>query len=539
MPPSIHFLAGPQKGLDVVFGKDAPVFLGRDPQSEVRLEENNASRLHAELVWDGRELKLIDAGSKNGVFVNGVRRSDAKLQTGDIVMLASSVFRVERSAEPAARERPTATRTEDPSDTARTCLPALESCAEYQRIVGCLLRIQGIIAAGREDIVEESLEALFTILPATRLSLLSVGGDGELSQRHTVTRSGPSVEYVGRSFARRVLAAGRAILVENADALGSADWSSTLQLQKVRSSMGVPVYAGGAIAAVLLCDNLEEPNVFTTAHLGLLTFAGRAMQAAFQHDALRALERKQYGLDQQLLAARVVQDQIFNKDPESITGPVRWWVHNEPALEVGGDFYDFHTTPERTLWVIADVCGKGVPAALVVSMLKAFCKSLYPQRLSPAAFARALHGLTLGELPRDMFFTAAIVSVDAAGVMTYASCGQDGGLHLRGAGDVRKLPITPALMGMEPMSGAVAQVEELRIELQPGDRVFLCTDGVLEAGAATDQYGIDRVIDILAKASGVPGTDALHRIVESVHEHEGTAVAEDDMTLLLAEFTLP
>jgi serine phosphatase RsbU (regulator of sigma subunit)/pSer/pThr/pTyr-binding forkhead associated (FHA) protein len=522
--------------LTVAFSYPRDVRMGRDSANEVYLAEDNASRLHAVVRYDGSTLRVEDANSRNGVFVNGVKQTEATLAIGDVVVLASSVFRIERAPQSLTLDRettamPTAVRT--PSGR----LPALDTCAEYHGIVDCLLRIQEILAADREDMVQESMEALFDVLPATRLSLL-IRRDGEekLEQLHTVTRSGPSPEYVGRAFARRVLMEGRAQRIDDSEALGPKELTSTMELQKIRSTMGVPLYAGGNAVGVLMCDNLERPNAFTQEHVGLLEFAGRALQAAFQRSELRALERKQFGLEQQLIAARVVQDQIFNKNTEDIRGPLRWWVHYESALEVGGDFYDFYHADDRTLWVVADVCGKGVPAALVVSMLKAFCKGLYPQNLSPAEFAVALHDLARGEIPRDMFFTAAFLSVDADGLLTYASCGQEGVFRMYEDGQVEQLPVGGALMGMPPMDEAVRQVKDRTTQLKPKQRLLVCTDGVTEAGDPRRLFGIDRLVEAFKASAEIPGNDALHRILDVVHEHEGTKAANDDKTLVLAEF---
>jgi len=536
MTLSLRFLAGPQKGLTVAFNRARVVRMGREAGNEVQLSEKNASRLHAIVRFDGTELRVEDSGSRNGVFVNGVRQKDAAIGLDDIVALASSVFRVERAPVPLSQDNTTAAMP-TAARTASGRLPALDTCAEYHGIVDCLLRIQEILAADSEDIVQESMEALFEVLPATRLSLLiRREGDDDLQQLHTVTRSGPSDAYVGRGFAQRVLMEGRAQRIDDSMTLGPKELTSTMEVQKIRSTMGVPLYIRGNAVGVLLCDNLERPNAFTQEHVGLLEFVGRALQAAFQRSELRALERKQYGIEQELIAARVVQDQIFNKDTESIGGPLRWWVHYEPALQVGGDFYDFHHTDERTLWVVADVCGKGVPAALVVSMLKAFCKSLYPRDLSPAEFAMALHDLARGEIPRDMFFTAAFMSVDADGVLTHASCGQEGVFLMHEGGVVEQLPVSGALMGMVPMDESVREVRDRRFPLKPKERLLICTDGVFEAGDPRHLFGVDRLIEAFTVTATLPGNDALHKILAAVHEHEGAKVAHDDKTFVLAEY---
>ena len=66
--------------------------------------------------------------------------------------------------------------------------------------------------------------------------------------------------------------------------------------------------------------------------------------------------------------------------------------------------------------------------------------------------------------------------------------------------------------------------------------MFFCTDGITEAGASDDQFGIKRIIETLGGVATLPGNDALHRLVDVVHAHEGTAMSHDDKTFLLAEY---
>jgi serine phosphatase RsbU (regulator of sigma subunit) len=541
MGARIRFLAGPRKGKRMDFDGKRTVRMGRDLDSDVRLTETNASRLHALLAWSGEMLTIEDAGSRNGVFVNGIRRRAHVLAQGDVVVLAGTVFRVDRIGEGDGAGTNVPNPASDTSDVGRACafIPNFKTPDEYKNVVQCLLCIQEILAADRESMVGEALLALIGVMPASRLSLLGIGDDGKLRQLHAVTEDGPTTEYVGRSFARKVLASNKAILLNNADSLDPNEWGSTMRTQRVCSIMGVPIVAGGETVAVLLCDNRNRRDAFDADHVALLEFAGSALSAVFQRYKIRRLEERQAGLDQQLLAARVVQKQILSKDASDIPGDMRWMVLHEAALEVGGDFYDYRSADGLTTWVMADVCGKGVPAALVVSMLKAGCKALYPQGMTPGAFLKALHELLVDELPLGMFFTALVIAVDAAGKMTHASCGQDGALVVTREAELKHLEVTPALLGM-PMGAAMnLDVIEQTVQLRPGDRVLAFTDGVTEAGESADLYGMDRLEAVLKGTLGSATKQAFWDIVTSVRNHEGPGVPRDDKTIIFGEFAPP
>src|SRR5690606_38643979 len=114
-------------------------------------------------------------------------------------------------------------------------------------------------------------------------------------------------------------------------------------------------------------------------HVSVIEFAAQALGTVFQRQELRDLELRQAQADREFLAAKRVQGQIFTKKASAIAGFGAWSALYQPAFDLGGDFYDFHQDEAGLTWFVADVSGKGIPAALVVSMLKGFCKTLYPQ----------------------------------------------------------------------------------------------------------------------------------------------------------------
>jgi len=535
----LTFLAGSRKGQTVPVPLGRSLRFGRDAVCEIVLSEDNASRVHAELVWEEGRLAIVDLGSKNGVFVNGVRQARAVLAGWDVVVLGSSVFRVE-FGEAGAGEYVPATASERRwrrVPVVPESLPTVTDRNQYQKLFACLLEIQRILSEDREDIIETSLAALFTILPASRISLLCLNDAGELEQACTLTPAGPTDAYIGRSFATKVLQANHAILMENTSGLDAQDWGKTLEEQHVCSVLGAPVHdADGRAVAVLLCDNVEEPNALQEPHREISEFASRALEGVFRRQALRDLERKQLAAEQEFLAAQRVQMQVLNKDPRTLAGPVRWELHYEPALAVGGDFFDFHEDAEGVTWILADVCGKGISAALVVSMLKAFCKSLHPDRLSPRAFLAALNDLVTGEMPAGMFLTAVVLRVDRTGLLTCASASHPRGILVRAGPQgptASLLSSHPGPLGLGTSDTMLASIREQEIRLAPGDRLCFCTDGIVDLGASAslDEAGL---LAILERTAEQPLAQALRAVLDAARHARGADHPDDDITLLLA-----
>jgi len=518
MSASIRFISGGRKGDIVTVETGRILRLGREPDCELRLDEPNVSRYHASLRLDGEALVVANLGSTNGIYVNGVRRDHAELRQWDVVVVGGSAFRVEGVA----------------ASTPASPAPDLAHGASYRELLQCLLAMQRILGEDSDRMIERSLETLFLALPASRLSLFSVGDTGDPVQGFTTTRDGAASAHMSHAFARKVLAAGRAVLLSEQEA-SAGDWGQTLQEQHVRTILGVPVTLAGRTVAVLLCDNIANPGELDQHHVPILEFAGKALEHVFQRDELRRLATKQAASDHEQLAAKRVQAQIFTKDPAAIPGPGRWTALYQPAFDLGGDFYDFNVDATGVTWVVADVSGKGVPAALVVSMLKAFCKTLYPQRLSPVQLLLALNDLFRDELSLGMFFTAVVVRVEGDR-LSWCNVGHPPAIIVHADGRIEELEPTPGMLGMWPSDALLRRAQEHHAPFVPGDRLCLYTDGLVEAMDPDHLlFGIEGLRRALAAGRDQTLDRALSGLLDAVTVHRRAAPLEDDITIVLGD----
>jgi len=531
-PVLLAFLTASRKGTSFPIDTPGQYRFGRDPECEVHLPESNVSRVHARATWDGTTLTMEDQKSTNGVFVNGERiAAPVVLRDGDVVAVGPCVFRASLSGQPGGAAGPGP---EKPD----------EQAAQFQRLFECMVVIQRILGEDAEQMVERCVDTLFLALPVTRLCLLRVKGAGELEPWLTRTKSGITRDFVmSRTFARKVREAGKGILIHDALHLDSKEWGHTMQQQEVRSILGVPVFDKGTMVAILLCDNLETPNILRDMHVRTLEFFAQALETVFQRQRIRALESSQAAAERQFLAARRVQKQIFTKKPGARMGGLNWAFHYQPALQVGGDFYDFQEQQGALTWVVADVTGKGISAALVVSMLKGLCKTLFPANPGPREMMLALNKLILDELPPEMFLTALILRIAPDGAATFANAGHLPLLLVRrgaAAGVDAVVRLKPSGVPLGFLGGAEFEdkMREETCRLEPGDRVALFTDGVTEAAnAAGEFFGEKRFLSELAGARDVPVEQAKDRVVAALEGFQGAAPQHDDITIVLGEFT--
>ena len=208
-----------------------------------------------------------------------------------------------------------------------------------------------------------------------------------------------------------------------------------------------------------------------------------------------------------------------------------------PAKEVGGDFYDFFMTDDDHLAiVIADVSGKGIPAAMFMVIAKTLIKDHTQLGLTPSMVFTRVNDLLCEGNEVGLFVTAWMAIIDInTGFMDYANAGHNPPVFIRN-GKPNYLNCKPGfvLAGLEDY-----EFEEYHMQLQKGDRIFLYTDGVTEAvNSRKELYGEKRLIECL-KALGDKMTcaDTLHAVRRDIDGFVGDEEQSDDMTMLEFDFT--
>ena len=237
-------------------------------------------------------------------------------------------------------------------------------------------------------------------------------------------------------------------------------------------------------------------------------------------------------LRQELNIAQSMQLSIL---PTSFPSTPQFEVHGRviPAKEVGGDFYDIYRLEDGRLGVvIADVSGKGIPAALFMMVCRTLLKGIAIGMGSPADALSEANALLHAENQASMFVTVFYgVFNPRTGNLTYANAGHEPPVLRRLDGSTETLPFT----GGVPL-GIVDDMkfEEKSCSLAPGELAFLYTDGVTEAlNEAEEEFGNRRVHDTISGLEAGPARDAVDALVQSVVRFSGAAEQFDDLTCLV------
>ncbi|OGF10402.1 MAG: hypothetical protein A2W00_08830 [Candidatus Eisenbacteria bacterium RBG_16_71_46] len=264
----------------------------------------------------------------------------------------------------------------------------------------------------------------------------------------------------------------------------------------------------------------------------LWAVAARFNDMATGLERARAREEERLRIENELALARRIHARLLPAAPPTVRG-LEIAGRSESAREVGGDYYDHIVTgPDRVLLVVADVSGKGVPAALLMSGFRAALLSQDLARPEPAPLVGRLNTVLHRSVDPGKFVTAFVGFLDGTtGRLAYSNAGHNPPAVMRADGSVEWLSAGGLVLGVMEDS----RFESGETTLEPGDLVALYTDGVTEgAGDNGEMWGEERLVAALrdGRAAGAPAlADA---IVTAVRGFEGARGPADDITVLVA-----
>ncbi len=306
----------------------------------------------------------------------------------------------------------------------------------------------------------------------------------------------------------------------------------------VAASRGGSVDEADAVARLIREDDQLGPIAAV-----LQQMSGRVVE---QHRRLSELvarlrealvrETKLATLQQELAIARDLQRSVLPAEfPPRPTFAVKGMMQS--ANEVGGDFYDFYERSDgRLVFVIADVSGKGVPAAFFMAISRTLLKAIALFENDPAACVRQLNDLLVVDNDQMMFVTLVFGVFDPqTGRVDFVNAGHASPIRVAADGTAEVVTQTSDIA----VAVATAEFTSQSIDLAPGDTLVLYTDGVTEAfNAAGEQFGEVRLLRNLARGGESGGADPMTReLLSAVTAFEQGVDQSDDITLLAIHYT--
>jgi len=265
------------------------------------------------------------------------------------------------------------------------------------------------------------------------------------------------------------------------------------------------------------------------------------VQKPWDNDALVALVRAEVNEGRQrrrsdrqqrreLEDAQAVQRSLLPHALPVVPG-VELAVHWQPATAVSGDAFDVALIDaERLAISVADVSGKGLPAAILVSSVQATIRAVGAGS-DPASTCQHVNRSLAGQIPEGRFVTLVLATLDPhTRTVVYTNAGHNQPIHVRRDGTAARLDRGGPVLGVL----ADAEYEMGRVRLDPGDRLVFFTDGLVEATDGREEFGEARVVSFV-QAHRTLGAGALvARLIDEVKTFSGDARADDTTVLALA-----
>jgi len=255
--------------------------------------------------------------------------------------------------------------------------------------------------------------------------------------------------------------------------------------------------------------------------------AATAIETARLHR--EALEKER--MDRELEVAASIQREILPREVPDIPG-LAIAAENRSTRQVGGDYFDFFPlSGDRFALVVADVSGKGVPAALLVSTLASALHLQIEDARTPAELVERVHR-HLFRFSRARKFATLFLGIFhiRTGELQYVSAGHNPALLARAGGELEWLHATGRPVGIFWDS----HWTEARTALAPGDRLCVYTDGITEAqNPMQEEFGTERLAAYFSRVAAMPVAEAASRLFGEILLFAGSAPQYDDQTLLL------
>jgi serine phosphatase RsbU (regulator of sigma subunit)/anti-sigma regulatory factor (Ser/Thr protein kinase) len=299
-----------------------------------------------------------------------------------------------------------------------------------------------------------------------------------------------------------------------------------------------PFYLGETLLGTLTVGRLPSRRSFSFAHQNIVHIFGDFLATQIANSRLHEQEIEARVMTRELEIARNIQHALLPKKWPRIPH-CQLAGSCQSAREVGGDFYDAIQTGEHSmLLLIADVMGKGIPAAMFAAVLRSVVRAMPEMTSRPGALLAKLNSLLFEELSEvEMFITAQLVFVDTKlRRLSAASAGHcPAFLSAQGEDSLRLITPEGIPLGILPETTFATQTEDL----PPRSRILLYTDGVTDAqNAAGDFFGQERLKQCFLEGSrSASGAERIKQMLlsELGRFQEGTAPFDDQTFLTLSE----
>jgi phosphoserine phosphatase RsbU/P len=531
----------------------SPFLIGRGSETgnHLQLSDRRISRNCAAIVVEANKHYIEDRGQRRGLFLNGEKVESRELHDGDII-----TFGVDDSYEIVYRSA--AAGGDDSIPQLLTRMEHITGSDAASSGSARLSKLDQLLAATAllhshlplDEVLGMMLNHAISVMDADRGVLLEADSKGALQVR-LARRSGglrlpPESLAPSQTAIQLALRKQEAVITEDlAQAEMDLQAAQSIVAQRLRAVVVIPLYAfshaktdesivnikQGQFLGVLYLDS-RRPAAFSKLDRQLLDAFTDQAASILDNARLVARERERQRLEQEINIARDIQQALlprnFRDYPHlSVAGC------NFPCLSVGGDYFDvFPLSEKRTAFLIADVSGKGLGAALLTTMLQGVLSGM-TLGTDPARLFNHLNRFLCDHAEVGRYATMFFGILDDQGTLEYINAGHPSPILIRRGSAEDAFTEGSFPVGLVPE----AQYTTACVKLEAGDTLVLFSDGVTEAMDPKEEFfGMPRLMQLLTGHNETP-LDALQKLVlEAVENFSRGASQADDLTLLLVRY---
>lgn len=511
--------------------------LGRAASNELAFPTmGGLSREHLAIEREDGRWIARDLGSTNGSTVNGERLTEPRiLHSGDRIAAGTVTLEFRESGTAAAGP---VVFTDEPSAAGGeiTISESIQGLIAEESEEGSR-HMQALITAGRELATHLPLEKLFNLI--LDLSVEAAGAErgvlmtlenGELQAR-SAKGHGLRISSHVRDL---VIREKRSLLVRDALMDAALAARASIVMNQIRSMMAVPLQTEDRVIGLIYLDSSHFVKEFTKQDLSLLTVMANMAAVRIENARLAEVEQAERLRARELEHAATIQRSMLPSQFPPFPERTDFELHAAmvPAREVGGDLFDFFLLDQDRLgFVVGDVSGKGVPAALFMAIARTLLRAAAHHEASPGACLTYMNQSLVEQHASGMFVTLFYGILNLrTGALEYSNAGHAPPYAFSADGQRR-----PLQERCGPMLGIFEgfQYATRSTEIHPGEGVLVYTDGVTEAhNRAGEFYEDSRLEAYLESHASRPVEELVRGLHDEVERFEAGAARADDMTVL-------
>jgi serine phosphatase RsbU (regulator of sigma subunit) len=538
--PSLIYVQGNEQR-SIVLNR-TPFSVGRKVDKDLVIPDPRVSRDHAMIVAENGDFFVVDQGSKHGTFVNGERVQRQRLQRNDrlefgVREVAYVIFSPQHATSNTAREfLSQLSGIQISTDT--TDLEKLTLFLEAAR----KLNTVGVL----DEILVTLVDTTLKLIRAERGYVFLRDEEGQLRLAAGRNSKGEALlddKTISHSILDEALKSNSEFLfTDTSQSLDLAVRQSIVaydlrtviclplrrpQVQTTRDTNAGGSAAGDVVGALYLDSRFASRDISSVSHDILHAIATEAASLIENARLVQAEESARRYQQELAIAASIQQRLMAVTIPDVPFAKMRG--RNLSCKEIGGDFFDVVPTEDGLAVILADVAGKGVSAALLASTLQGMVYSHLSARMPLTDIMAAVNRFFTQKHIGEKYATVVIVKINRTGELEYVNCGHVPPLLVSGQ------TVTRPEHGNLPVGLlAEATYESDRVQMKPGDRFILVTDGVTEAENAAGEFFDNERLELVAGK-----TPTLEDIFDAVSAFCAGTPLGDDCTVVELVYTGP